>query len=158
MVSRPWILIVYAALSLGAACSRSRPGISLVEVARAYLEASRDWDFDHMAELLAPGTTVFERSDEGAFSEYRHSHLAPELAGLRSMAMTLGEARLHESSDETLAVVAWPIRRFTMERSDGSMIDANGAATFVLSPHGDEWWIDHVHFNLRMDQDSDSHP
>ena len=41
------------------------------------------------------------------------------------------------------------MRRFTMERDDGTVVDATGAATVVLAPSGDSWIIEHVHFSLR---------
>lgn len=104
-----------------------------------------------MDALCPSDATVFERSDEGTFGEYRDRHLVPELRGLSSVAMTLGEARLHISDDRTLAVVAWPIRRFTMSHADGSSVDATGAATFVMSPEDGSWRIVHVHFSLRTD-------
>lgn len=102
-----------------------------------------------MAALVSPSATVFELADEGSFDGYATRHLRPELGRLRSIAMTLGEPVEREAADHSLATVEWPVRRFTMERADGSVVDATGAATFVLAPHGDSWMIEHVHFSLR---------
>lgn len=102
-----------------------------------------------MAALVSPTATVFELADEQAFDRYATEHLRPELGRLRSIAMTLGEPIEREADDHSLATVEWPVRRFTMERDDGTVVDATGAATFVLAPSGDSWMIEHVHFSLR---------
>jgi ketosteroid isomerase-like protein len=120
-----------------------------MEVARAYLEASRDRDVDRMETLVSPTATVFELADEGSFERYAAGHLRPELGRMRTIAMTLGEPLEREASDHSLATVEWPVRRFTMERADGTVVDATGAATFLLAPSGDSWMIEHVHFSLR---------
>lgn len=133
------------------ACGRAAPRTPAVEVARAHLEAARDRDLDRMSALVAPEATAFELGDEGSFTRYRDEHLAPELAQLRTVAMTLGDPSERESADHTLATVSWPVRRFTMERADGTLLDARGAATFVLAPHADGWIIEHVHFSLRTE-------
>ncbi len=133
------------------ACGPAAPRTPAVEVARAYLEAARDRDLDRMSALVAPEATAFELGDEGTFNRYRDEHLAPELARLRTIAMTLGDPSERESADHTLATVSWPVRRFTMERADGTLVDARGAATFVLAPRADGWMIEHVHFSLRTE-------
>lgn len=142
-------LCVVATLCVG--CGRQAARTPAVEVARAYLEAARDRDVARMSTLVAPDATAFELGDEGTFSRYRDEHLTPELARLRTIAMTLGDPTEYESDDHTLAFVAWPVRRFTMERQDGSLADARGAATFVLARRDDGWTIEHVHFSLRTE-------
>lgn len=146
---RRLVLCLAGSFLLG--CARPAPRTPAVEVARAYLEAARDRDVDRMSALVAPHATAFELGDEGSFTRYRDDHLAPELARLRTIAMTLGEPTEREASDHTLATVWWPIRRFTMARVDGTLVDARGAATFVLAPCTDGWIIEHVHFSLHTE-------
>lgn len=142
---------LYLACLWSVACAAPAHRRPPVEIARAYLEAARDRDVDRMSALVAPDATAFELGDEGTFTRYRDEHLVPELAQIRNVAMTLGDPTEHESDDHTLAMVIWPVRRFTMEREDGTLVDARGAATFVLAPSGDGWIIEHVHFSLRTE-------
>ena len=146
---RTALLVVVAVATV--ACRSAQPARPPIEVARAYLEAARDLDTRAMSALVTADATVFEVGDEGSFGQYRVAHLQPELDALTSVAMTLGDPALRESDDGSLSVVRWPIRRFAMQRSDGSVREASGAATFVLSPHDGQWRIEHVHWSLRTD-------
>ncbi len=143
--------VALALVALAPACGAPTPTTPAVETARAYLEAARDRDVGRMSSLVLPTATAFERGDEGSFARYRDEHIGPELGRMRSIAMTLGEPVEREATDHSLAVVEWPVRRFTMERADGTVVDATGAATFVLAPQGDSWMIQHVHFSLRTE-------
>ena len=120
-----------------------------VRVARSYFEAMSRTDLDAAEALFDQTSSVFESGGEqGGWERYREHHIGPEIDEIVTFETTLGEAEAQESTDMSMAFVAWPIE-YHIELQDGRTVDSKGTVTFVLVRTGEEYRIRHLHWSSR---------
>lgn len=119
------------------------------ETAAAYLAAMEARDLEAAEALFADDSLIFESGGtEGTWSDYRDHHIGPEIDAIESFVMTRASSTERKSTDGTMAFVAWPIE-YTINLSDGRVIESRGTVTFVLENHGGHFKIRHLHWSSR---------
>lgn len=150
-----WWIMPVAALTLGVAPALADDGAKTpTDTAAAYFSAMEASDLEAAEALFAEDSVIFERgSVEGTWSNYREHHIGPELDAIASFVMVRAEPTERRSADDSMAFVAWPID-YTIELTDGRVIQSRGTVTFVLENDGHHYLIRHLHWSSRSSSKS----